>query len=123
MKLKNDSKTRKNVRLPGKNREHLKNILLLVPLFEAVFLKSPVFCYAAMAASVSSVTKPLTTLKTLVTSIIGIIGIIILAKEIMEFATAYRQSDNTTMASAIKGMVGGFLMAGIGGVLALLGFK
>lgn len=73
------------------------------------------------AGGVDSVTQPLTNLKTLVISIIAAVGVIILAKNVMEFATAYQQQDSASMNSAIKGIVAGLIMAAISSVLAFLG--
>lgn len=77
-------------------------------------------CFAA--GNTSSVTAPLDSLKTLVIAIIGAVGVIILAKNVMEFAQAYQQQDSSTMNSALKGIVAGVMMAGISGVLTILGF-
>lgn len=73
------------------------------------------------AGGVDSVTEPLTNLKTLVVSVIAAVGVIILAKNVMEFATAYQQQDSSSMNSAIKGIVAGLIMAAISSVLAFLG--
>lgn len=70
----------------------------------------------------SSVTKPLDSLKTLLLSVIGAVGVIILAKNVMEFAQAYQHNDSATMNSALKGIAGGAMMAGITSVLGVLGF-
>ena len=74
------------------------------------------------AAGTEAVTKPLDNLKTLVIAVIGAVGVIILAKNVMEFAQAYQQQDSSTMNSALKGIVAGVMMAGIGAVLTFLGF-
>lgn len=74
------------------------------------------------ATDTSSVTKPLESLKTLLLAVIGAIGVIILAKNVMEFAQAYQHNDSATMNSALKGIVGGVMMAGISSVLGILGF-
>lgn len=73
------------------------------------------------AGGVDSVIQPLTNLKTLVVSVIAAVGVIILAKNVMEFATAYQQQDSSSMNSAIKGIVAGLIMAAISSVLAFLG--
>ena len=77
-------------------------------------------CFAA--GDTSAVTQPLDNLKTLIIAVIGAVGVIILAKNVMEFAQAYQQQDSSTMNSALKGVVAGVIMAGISGVLAVLGF-
>ena len=74
------------------------------------------------ATDTSSVTKPLDSLKTLLLSVIGAVGVIILAKNVMEFAQAYQHNDSATMNSALKGIAGGAMMAGITSVLGVLGF-
>ena len=71
---------------------------------------------------VDAVLKPLQNLKILVISVIGAVGLIVLAKNIMEFASAFQANDMPTMSSALKGIVAGLLMAGISAVLAFLGF-
>ena len=73
-------------------------------------------------AQISTVTKPLDSLKTLLLSVIGAVGVIILAKNVMEFAQAYQHNDSATMNSALKGIAGGAMMAGITSVLGVLGF-
>ena len=42
--------------------------------------------------------------------------------KVMEFAQAYQHNDSATMNSALKGIVGGVMMAGISSVLGILGF-
>lgn len=74
------------------------------------------------ATDTNSVTKPLDNLKTLLLAVIGAVGVIILAKNVMEFAQAYQYNDSATMNSALKGIVGGVMMAGISSVLGILGF-
>ena len=74
------------------------------------------------ATDTSSVTKPLDSLKTLLLSVIGAVGVIILSKNVMEFAQAYQHNDSATMNSALKGIAGGAMMAGITSVLGVLGF-
>lgn len=76
-----------------------------------------------LMAGVDDVLKPLENLKILVLAVIGAIGVIILAKNLMEFATAYQQQDSSTMNSALKGIVAGAIMAAITTVLAFLGFS
>ena len=77
-------------------------------------------CFAA-GTGTSAVTQPLENLKTLIIAVIGAVGVIILAKNVMEFAQAYQQQDSSTMNSALKGIVAGFMMAGISTVLTFLG--
>lgn len=71
----------------------------------------------------SAVTKPLDILKVIVIAIVTSIGGIVLVKNIMEFATAYQQQDTSSMNSALKGIVGGLMMAGVSVILGILGFS
>ena len=75
------------------------------------------------AAGTDAVTRPLNNLKTLVLAIIAAVGVIILAKNIMEFAQAYQQADSSSMNSAIKGIVAGLIMAGVGSVMSFIGIS
>ncbi len=52
----------------------------------------PMTVFAA-GGDTSAITQPLDNLKTLVIAIIGAVGVIILAKNVMEFAQAYQQTD------------------------------
>ena len=100
-----------------KNIGNIKNCLN-VATYMTVFQVNSVLA----AGDASSVTKPLDNIKTLVLAIIGAIGVIILAKNVMEFAQAYQHNDSATMNSALKGIAGGAMMAGITSVLGVLGF-
>ncbi len=60
---------------------------------------------------------------TLFMAIVSIIGIIIIVKNVMELGPAIQQQDSGTISNAIKGIVGGAIMATIGVTLAFLGFK
>ena len=70
----------------------------------------------------TDVTGSLNNLKTLFMGAIGIIGVIVLAKNIMDFANALQERDSQSMKTAGLGMAGGAMMAGVGSVLAILGF-
>lgn len=85
----------------------------------AIQMNQVTYCKAS-EPDVSSVTKPLDTLKVLVLAVIGGYGVIILAKNVSEFAQAYQQQDSSGMHSALKGIVGGLMMAGISTVIALI---
>ncbi len=67
--------------------------------------------------------EALKNLATLLMTIVSIIGIIIIVKNIMELGPAIQQQDSGTINNAIKGIVGGAIMAGCGITLAFLGFK
>lgn len=101
----------------------MKRIKKLVNVVTASVYMTCIQMNTVMAATdTSSVTKPLDSLKTLLLSVIGAVGVIILAKNVMEFAQAYQHNDSATMNSALKGIAGGAMMAGITSVLGVLGF-
>lgn len=75
------------------------------------------------STSSETVTTGLTSLKTLIISVIGIIGVIYAAKSVMEFASAYQQSDSSGMNSAAKGIAGGLMMASISTILTFIGIS
>lgn len=100
----------------------MKKENVMAVLSGAVFMTVMDVNSVLAAGDASSVTKPLDNLKTLVLAIIGAIGVIILAKNVMEFAQAYQHNDSATMNSALKGIAGGAMMAGITSVLGVLGF-
>lgn len=100
----------------------MKKENVMAVLSGAVFMTVVDVNNVLAAGDASSVTKPLDNLKTLVLAIIGAIGVIILAKNVMEFAQAYQHNDSATMNSALKGIAGGAMMAGITSVLGVLGF-
>ena len=101
----------------------MKRIKKLVKVVTASAYMTCIQMNTVMAATdTSSVTKPLDSLKTLLLSVIGAVGVIILAKNVMEFAQAYQHNDSATMNSALKGIAGGAMMAGITSVLGVLGF-
>ena len=101
----------------------MKRIKKLVNVVTASAYMTCIQMNTVMAATdTSSVTKPLDSLKTLLLSVIGAVGVIILAKNVMEFAQAYQHNDSAAMNSALKGIAGGAMMAGITSVLGVLGF-
>lgn len=67
--------------------------------------------------------KALKNLASLLMAIVSVIGIIIIVKNVMELGPAIQQQDSGTVNNAIKGIVGGAIMAGIGVILAFLGFS
>lgn len=104
-------------------RKIKKNFKKIATVLSASAFMTCVQMNTVMAATdTSSVTKPLESLKTLLLAVIGAVGVIILAKNVMEFAQAYQHNDSATMNSALKGIVGGVMMAGISSVLGILGF-
>lgn len=94
----------------------------IIPAISGAVFMTTVYTNQILASDTSSVTKPLESLKTLVLAIIGAVGIIVLAKNVMEFATAYQNTDSASMNAALKGIVAGIMMTGISSVLSLLGF-
>ena len=112
-------KENKIIDLKGANSTMKLGLVLYSVMVVAFILCA---CVAYAAGDTSSVTAPLDSLKTLVIAIIGAVGVIILAKNVMEFAQAYKQQDSSTMNSALKGIVAGIMMAGISTVLSFLGY-
>lgn len=102
-------------RLYSKYKEKLYFVM-----YALAILMNQVTYSRAKEPDVSSVTKPLDTLKVLVLAVIGGYGVIILAKNVSEFAQAYQQQDSSGMHSALKGIVGGLMMAGISTVVGLI---
>lgn len=96
--------------------------VLSVVSMGVIVMSSRVFASGTVLTSQADILKPLDNLKQLVLGIIAAIGIIVIAKNVMEFSQALKAEDDTSMNRAIKGMVGGFMMAAISGVLAFLGF-
>lgn len=103
-----------------KAAEHRK--MLACAFIYGMMQANRMICYADTAEK-NDVTDGLVTIKTLVLTVVGTIGVIYLAKSILEFASAYQQSDSSGMNSALKGIVGGLMTAGISGILTLLGYK
>lgn len=105
-------------RLYSKYKEKLYFVMYAL----AIQMNQITYCRATdnKEPDVSSVTKPLDTLKVLVLAVIGGYGVIILAKNVSEFAQAYQQQDSSGMHSALKGIVGGLMMAGISTVIGLI---
>lgn len=98
--------------------EKYKEKLFFILCAIAIQMNQVTYCSAK--TDVSSVTKPLDTLKTLVLAVIGGYGVIILAKNVSEFAQSYQQQDSSGMHSALKGIVGGLMMAGISTIIGLI---
>lgn len=90
MKLKKVLEDMKNKKREVKNKVIAGTLGMMTSMF---LLSTTVMA----AGGVDSVTQPLTNLKTLVVSVIAAVGVIILAKNVMEFATAYQQQDSSSM--------------------------
>ncbi len=65
--------------------------------------------------------QPLKLLVSVLLSAVSIWGVVVIIKNVSEFSTAFQSQDSAGMSSAIKGFVGGLLMAGIGALLTFLG--
>ena len=112
-----------------KLKEHRR--MLTCAIFYGMMQANEMICYAkttpkpttAKAKDTSVVTDGLVQLKLLVITIIGAIGVIYAAKSVMEFASAYQQSDSSGMNNAAKGIAGGLMMAGISTLLGVLGIS
>ena len=77
---------------------------------------------AEQIRQIQNLLSPLFIIKALLLAIVGTIGVIFIIKNIQEWSTAYQQADSTTMNQAIKGIVSGFLMAGVAVLIGLFGF-
>lgn len=109
-------------KVTGKKMEKSRRMLACLVLYISMQMNTMI-CYAATdTVDSNSVTNGLTTLKDLILGVIGIAGLIYLGKSVAEFATAYQQADSSGMNTAVKGIVGGAMMAGITGIIKLLGF-
>ncbi len=93
--------------------------MLVCALTYGMMQANMMICYADTAEN-NDVTKGLDTLETLVFAFISGTGTIILGKNVMEFATAYQQADTSGMNSALKGIVGGFVMIAITPIVNLI---
>ncbi len=65
--------------------------------------------------------QPLTMLVNVILAAVTIWGVVVIIKNVSEFSTAFQSQDSAGMSSAIKGFIGGLLMAGIGALLTFLG--
>lgn len=72
-------------------------------------------------AAVPDFLQPLRMLVSVVLAGVTIWGVLNIVKNISEFSTALQSQDSTGMSSAVKGIIGGLMMAGIGGLLTFLG--
>ena len=115
------SESNGGIKMKGILRNFKKKMIPALSGAVMAFCLMTTTCFAS-AADTSVVTQPLENLKTLIIAVIGAVGVIVLAKNVMEFAQAYQQQDTSTMNSALKGIVGGVMMASISTVLTFLGF-
>lgn len=77
--------------------------------------------FTILTAGNTDFLNPLRLLINLLLSAVTLVGIVIIIKNISEFSTAWKSNDESGTSSAIKGFIGGLLMAGIGGLLTFLG--
>lgn len=75
----------------------------------------------AIVTEVPEFLQPLRALVTLLLSGVSIWGIVIIVKNVSAISTALKDSDDNGLSSGIKGLIGGLMLAGIGGVLTFLG--
>ena len=75
------------------------------------------------AGDTSQILTPLNNLKTLVTAAVGVIGVIVVLKNVMELSSAIQNQESAGIMSALKGLFGGVMMAGVGAVLTFLGIS
>lgn len=76
-----------------------------------------------LATGDTSFLDPLRNLVILMETIVALVGAVLLIKNIMEYSSALKQEDDSGMARALKGIIAGILMTGIGSVLAFLGIS
>lgn len=74
-------------------------------------------------AGVDAVLNPLNAVKTLFLAGMSVIGVIIVAANLMHLSSAIKERDSSSVQTALLGMLGGFIMAAINGVLAFIGFQ
>lgn len=77
----------------------------------------------AMLTSTSDLLAPLRKLIDLFMAAIALYGVFQIARNAMELNTAYKSSDDSGVSAALKGLIGGFLLAAIGTLLTYLGIK
>lgn len=88
-----------------------------VVVFCFLLVQDPV--YAADGAE--KVTGAIDKIKNLMLGVVSGIGVIVAIKSLMDFSTAYSSQDNTGMNTALRGIVGGAIMAIGSGLLTWLG--
>lgn len=87
-------------------------------------LSMTTFAYASSSGgtSVNDILAPLENLKILLTAIVAGIGYILAIKNGLELFTSWQNADQHGMTQALKGLVGGIILAAIGTVMTFLGF-
>lgn len=71
--------------------------------------------------SADDILAPAKNLVTLLEAGVAIWGAVVIIKNVSELSAALKNQDDSGLNSAIKGLIGGILMAGIGAVLTFLG--
>ncbi|MBO5239450.1 MAG: hypothetical protein J6B50_11860 [Lachnospiraceae bacterium] len=77
--------------------------------------------FTILTAGNTDFLNPLRVLINLLLSAVALVGIIMIIKNLSELLTAWKSNDESGTSSAAKGLIGGILMAGIGGLLTFLG--
>lgn len=72
------------------------------------------------AAGSSDVINQINNMYNLVTGIIAAMGAIVLAWGGFEFGAAYQERDSAQQTQALRKIVGGLIMMGIGGIIAVI---
>lgn len=72
------------------------------------------------AAGNSDVINQINNMYNLVTGIIAAMGAIVLAWGGFEFGAAYQERDSAQQTQALRKIVGGLIMIGIGGIIAVI---
>lgn len=103
-----------------KNRENYMYTLVMVI---AALSMGMIIVHADKGGDASTVLAPINNLKVLMTSAVGAIGYFQIVKNALELGSAWQQHDSSTMTQAIKGLVGGVFIAGIGTVLTIMGIS
>lgn len=66
--------------------------------------------------------KTIRLLSSLMLAIVSAYGVFVIIKNIMDLGPAIEQKDTASIGSAVKGIIGGAIMAFAGGILSFLGF-
>lgn len=77
---------------------------------------------AFASTGVSTVDTAMNNLKILAIGIVSTIGVLVLVKGGMDLGSAFKERDSSGMSTAAGELIGGFIMAAIGAVIAFLGF-
>ena len=78
---------------------------------------------SVVLTSADAILKPAKTFVTLLETGVAIWGIILVIKNVSELSAALKGQDDSGISAAVKGLIGGLLMASIGSVLTFLGIQ